>query len=163
MFGGGSTIAIIAGSVGGAIFFIIISLLCIVIFCVKQSQKRRRSHSFDNKMVIEMNPDVKMNNNPSYNIITQNRKQEDQYDYAVHNKSHVQDNTKDTMKIDSNPSYGRVQGVNTVGTKPVYDVDLETNPCYNLCIQMTEDEDENGYVETNPPSIQGANYLKVYI
>ena len=97
-------------------------------------------------MVIEMNLYVKMSDNPSYNIITQNKKQEDKYDYVLHNKSPLQDNTKD------NPSYGRVQGFNTVGTKPVYDVNLETNSCYNSLkesIQMTREEDENGFVETN--------------
>ena len=97
----------------------------IVILCVKQSHKKR-SHSFDNKMVIELNSDVKMSDNPSYSSVTQNRKQEGQYDYVVHiNKFSLLDITKDTIKIDSNPSYGRVQSCNTVGydaTEPDYDV-----------------------------------------
>ena len=127
MSGDGSTIAVTAGSVGGAIFFIITLLSCTVILCVKQSQKRR-SHSFDNNMVIEMNPYVMMSDNPSYNIITQNKKQKDQYDYVLHNKSPLQDNTKDTLKES---------------------------------IQMTREEDENGFVETNSQTIHGESHLKV--
>ena len=140
-----------------------------MILCVKQSQKRR-SHSFDNKMVIELNPDVKMNDNPSYNIITQKRKQEDQYDYVVHNKFSLQDNTKvDTIKMDSNPSYGRIQGCSVIAynhnaTEPDDDINVQTNPSYNSILkestQMTEDEDENGYVETNPQCMRGAGYHK---
>ena len=59
---GGESTPIIAGSVGGAaVFFIII--LCVVILYVRRSHKKR-SHEFDNKMMIEMNSDVKMNTNP---------------------------------------------------------------------------------------------------
>ena len=115
-------------------------------------------------MVIELNPDVKMSDNPSYSIITQNKKQEDQYDYVAHNKFSLQDNTQDTIKMDSNPSYG-VQGCST-STGPVYDhdVNLQTNPSYNslkVSTQIPEGEDENGYVETNPQSMRGAGYLNV--
>ena len=163
--GGESTIPIIAGSLGGAAFFIIIFLMFIVILCVKQSHKKR-SHSFDNKMVIELNSDVKMSNNPSYSIVTQNRKQEDQYDYVLHNKFSLLDNTKDTIKMDSNPSYGRVEGCNTVGhdaTDPDYDVTIQTNPSYNTILKETtkdDSEDQYGYVETNLHSTQTAGYLK---
>ena len=134
-----------------------------MILCVKQSQKKR-SHSFDNKIVIEMNSDVKMSDNPSYSTIIQNWKQEDQYDYVVHDKFSLQDTTKDTIKMDSNPSYGRVQGGSTIAyvTKPDDDINIQTNPSYNSIlkesIKMTEDEDEHGYVETNPQSIHGAGY-----
>ena len=157
MFGDGSTIA---GSVGGAIIFIIILLSCTVILCVKQSQKRR-SHSCDNNMVIEMNPDVKMSDSLSYNTTTQNKIQEDQYDYVLHNKSPLQDNTKDTVKIDYNLSYGRVQGFNTVGTKPVYDVNLPSYNSLKESTQMIKDKDENGCVESNSQTIHGASDLKV--
>ena len=116
-------------------------------------------------MVNEMNPDVKMSDNPSYNITTQNKKQEDQYDYVVHGKFSLQDNTQDTIKMDSNPSYGRIQGCSTVGTGPVDDVNLQTNPSYISLKESThiseEVEDERGYVETNSQSMLGASYLKV--
>ena len=69
-----------------------------------------------------------MSDNPSYNIITQNKKQKDQYDYVLHNKSPLQDNTKDTLKES---------------------------------IQMTREEDENGFVETNSQTIHGESHLKV--
>ena len=34
---------------------------------------------------IELNSDIKMNNNPSYSITKQSTKQEDQYEYVLHN------------------------------------------------------------------------------
>ena len=131
----------------------------ILILFVKQSHKKR-SHSFDNKMVTELNSDVKMSDNPSYSTVTQNRKQEDQYDYVLHNKFSLQDNTQDTIKMDSNPSYGRVQGCNTVGydaTEP--DITIQTNPSY--AIKETKKEDQHGYVETTLHSTLAAGYLKV--
>ena len=135
----------------------------IVILCAKQSHKKR-SHSFDNKMVIELNSDVKMSDNPSYSTVTQNRKQEDQYDYVLHHKFSLLDNTKDAIKMDSNPSFGRVQSCNTVGydaTDPDYDVTIQTNPSYNAILkETTKDEDQHGYVETNSNSIQAAGYLQ---
>ena len=161
--GGGST-PIIAGSVGGAaVFFIII--LCVVILCIRRSHKKR-SHEFDNKMMIEMNSDVKMNTNPSYSITEQNRKQEDQYDYVLHNKISLKDNVQDTIKMDTNPSYGGVQGCNAYDvTEPEYDAAIQPNPSYSSIsketTKMSEDEDEDGYVETNPQSTQRAGYLNV--
>ena len=164
--GGESTIPIIAGSLGGAAFFIIIFLMLIVILCAKQSHKKR-SHSFDNKMVIELNSDVKMSDNPSYSTVTQNRKQEDQYDYVLHHKFSLLDNTKDAIRMDSNPSYGRVQSCNTVGydaTDPDDDVTIQTSrPAYNTILKETtkdDTEDQHGYVETNVHSTQVAGYLK---
>ena len=161
--GGGST-PIIAGSVGGAaVFFIII--LCVVILCIRRSHKKR-SHEFDNKMMIEMNSDVKMNTNPSYSIMKQNREQEDQYDYVLHNKVSLKDNVQDTIKMDTNPSYGRVQGCNAYDvTEPEYDAAIQPNPSYSSIsketTKMSEDEDEDGYVDTNSQSTQRAGYLKV--
>ena len=82
----------------------------------------------------------------------------------------IQDNTKDTIKMDSNPSYGRVQGCYTVAddaTELDYDVTIQTNPSYNSILKeqttkMSEDEDQHGYVETNSYSTHGAaGYLKV--
>ena len=159
--GSESTIPAITGSVGGAAFFLVIFLLCGVMLGVRRSYKIR-SLSLDNKMVIELNSDVKMDDNPSYNIVTQNQgKQDDQYDYVLHNTFSIQDNTKDTIKMDSNPSYGRVQGCYIVAddvTEPDYDVTIQTNPSYNSIlkeqtIKMSEDEDQHGYVETNSYSI----------
>ena len=149
---------------GGAAFFIIIFLFCGVILCVRRSHKKR-SLSLNDKMVIELNSDVKMDGNPSYSIITQNEKQDNQYEYVLHNKFSMQDNTKDTIKMDSNPSYGRVQGCNTVAydaTEQEYDVIIQTNASYNSILKettnMSEDEDQHGYVETNT---HRGGYLKV--
>ena len=147
---------------GAAVFFIII--LCVVILYVRRSHKKR-SHEFDNKMMIEMNSDVKMNTNPSYSITEQNRKQEDQYDYVLHNKISLKDDVQDTIKMDTNPSYGRVQGCNAYDvTEPEYDATIQPNPSYSSIsktTKMSEDEDQDGYVETNSQSTQRAGHLKV--
>ena len=145
---------------GGAAVFCII-LLCVVILYVRQSH-RKRSHEFDNKMMIEMNSDIKMNTNPSYSITKQNTKQEDQYDYVLHSKISLKDDVQDTIKMDSNPSYGRVQGCNAYDvTEPEYDAAIQPNPSYSSIsketTKMSEDEDQGGYVETNSQSIQRAD------
>ena len=107
-----------------------------------------------------------MTTNPSYIITKHNIKQEDQYDNVLQSKSSVQ--KKDTIKMDTNPSYGRVPAYNAADydvTEPGHDVTIETNPSYNSVLKntkkMSEDEDENGYVETNVNNAQTAGYLKV--
>ena len=149
---------------GGAGFFLVTFLLCGVMLGIRLSHKKR-SLSLDNKMI----SDVKMDDNPSYSIITQNEKQDDQHDYVLHKKFSMQDNTKDTIKMDSNPSYGRVQGCYTVAddvTEPDYDVTIQTNPSYDSILKettkMSEDEDQQGYVETSSHSIhRTAGYIKI--
>ena len=154
---------IIAGSVGGgAALFIIIILLFIKILYVRQFHKKK-SHTFDNSMVIEMNSDIKMNTNPSYSITKQNRRQEDEYDYVLHDKISFQNNVQDTIKMESNPSYGRIQGCNAYDAG--YDVAIQSNPSYCSISKETtmiyEQEDEDGYVETNSLSMQKADYQMV--
>ena len=151
----------IAGSVGGAALFFIIIILCVVILYVRRSCKKRL-HEFDDKM-IEMNSDIKMNTNPSYSITEQNKKQENQYDYVLHNKMSLKDDAQDTIKMDSNPSYERAQGYDV--TEPEYAAVIQPNPSYSSISKETtkrsEDEDEDGYVETNSQSTQRAGYLKI--
>ena len=134
-----------------------------MILCVRQFHKKR-SHTFDNTMVIEMNSDIKMNTNPSYSITKQNRRKEDQYDYVLHDKLSFLDNTQDTIKMESNPSYGRVQGCNAYDAG--CDVAIQLNPSYNSISKETnviyEQEDEDGYVETiNSLTMQKADYHEV--
>ena len=169
----GTVVATIAGLVGGAALFIVISLFC-VILCARQYHNKKRSHTFDNNMEAEVSSDIKLNANPSYGYgITkqmQNRKQ-DQYDYVLHKIPSCQDNTQNIVKMDSNPSYGHgnVQSLNTVAhdtTKPAeYDVTIQPNPSHSSILKenvmMYEQEDQDGYVETNSLSTQRADYLKV--
>ena len=145
---------------GAAVFFII--LLCVVILYVRQSHKKR-SHELDNLMMTEINSDVKMNTNPSYNTPEQSRTQEDQYDYVLHDKIFSKGDVQDTVKMDSNPSYRRVQVHNL--TELECDVVIQPNPSYSSISKkttiMSVDEDQDGYVETNSQSMQRADYLKV--
>ena len=114
-------------------------------------------------MVNEMHSDIKMNTNPSYSITNQNGREEDQYDYALQDKLSFLDNTQDTTKMESNPSYGRVQGCNTFDVE--CNVDIQSNPSYNSISKETnmmyEQEDGDGYAETNSLSMHKADYHKV--
>ena len=114
-------------------------------------------------MVVKMNLDIKMNTNPSYSITKQNRRQEDEYDYVLHDKISFQNNVQDTIKMESNPSYGRIQGCNAYDAG--YDIAIQSNPSYRPISKesttMYEQEDQDGYVETNSFSMQKADYHKV--
>ena len=142
---------------GAAVFFIIV--LCVVILYVRQSYKKR-SHELDDRVMIEIDSDIKMKTNPSYSITEQSRKQ-DQYDYVLHNKISLKNDVQDTVKMDSNLSYRRVQAHDV--TEPEYDAAIQPNPSYNSILkEITKmSEDEDGYVETNSQSTQRAGYLKV--
>ena len=161
---GGESTLIIAGSVGGAAVFFIIIMCVIVILYVRRSHKKK-SHEFDNKIMCEINSDIKMNTNPSFSITKQSSEQ-DQYDYVLHDKVALYDNPQGTIKMDTNPSYGRVQSSNAYDlTQPEYDAAIQPNASYSSMsketTKMSEDEDEDGYVETNSQSTQRADYLKV--
>ena len=147
---------------GGVTLFIIISSLCIVILCIRRFHDKKQSHTFDNRIEIELNSDTKMTTNPSYSITEQSRKQEDQYDYVLQDEISLKGD-QDTIKMDSNPSYGRVQGCNACDlTETEYDVAIQSNPSYSFnskeTTKMSEDQD---YVETNLQSTQRADYLEI--
>ena len=109
---------------------------------------------------IELNSDIKMNNNPSYSITKQSTKQEDQYDYVLHNKFFLQNDPQDTIKMDPNPSYGRVHGCNAyVVTEPEYDVAIQPNPSYSSISKEPTRMSEN--VETNSHSTRNADYFEI--
>ena len=68
--------------------------------------------------------------------------------------------------MESNPSYGRVQDCNAYDvTKPESDVPIQPNPYYNSIsketMKISEDEDEDGYVETISQSTQRTDYLEI--
>ena len=164
-------VLIIAGSVGGVALFIIIfiSLLCIIILCARQRHNIKRSPTLDNSTEIEMNSDMEMDANPSYGYGTtkqaKNRKQ-DQYDYVLHKNISGQDNTRNTIKIDSNPSYGRNQNSKTLKydtTEPaVNDVAIQPNSSNSsVCKEATTIYDKDGYVEANSHSAQREDNYKV--
>ena len=117
--------------------------------------------------MIEMSSDMMMNTNPSYSIAEQSTKQEDQYDYVLHDNVALQDDPQGTLKMDSNPSYGTVQICNAIDeTEPEHDAAIQPNPSYSSfskeTIKMSEDQDQDDYVETNSQSTQIAgNYLKL--
>ena len=143
---------------GGAALFIIIILLFVMILCVRQFHKKK-SRTFNNGMVTGMNSNIKMNTNPSYSIIKQNGRQEDEYDDVLCDKITFQDNTEDTLKMESNPSYGGVQGCNAFDAG--CDVSIQSNPSDSSISKETnmmyKQEDEDGYI--NSLSMQKADYF----
>ena len=131
---------------------IISCLLCVILFLVRRSC-RKIVHA-PNKMYTEMNSDIKMNTNPSYEINKQSQTQEDQYDYVAHDQL---DNKHATIEMDTNPlyeianneipiqdnpSYGTVQGSHD---EPECNVTIQANPSYCSNLQDTKKtlEDEN--------------------
>ena len=136
-----------------------------MILCVRWSH-RKKQHTFDKKMITELSSNINMTANPSYNITKHNIEQEDQYDNVLQHKSSLQE--EGTIKMHTNPSYGRVQAYNITDydvTEPDHDVTVQTNPSYDSVMKntktMSEDEDENGYVETNLHNTQTVDYLKL--
>ena len=83
------------------------------------------------------------------------------YDYALH--GNVSGPQATTIKMDSNPSYGRVQGCNACDlTEPEYDAAIQSNPSYSFnSKETTKMSEDQGYVETDLQSTQRADYLEI--
>ena len=103
-------------------------------FCVKQSHKKKAHTVFNNNnMIIEMKSDIKLSTNPSYDITRQNKNQHNEPNYVLYNK-----NTVETIKMDSNPSYGTVQSGNIYdANQPAYDAAIQPNPSYSSIPKKT--------------------------
>ena len=87
------------------------------------------------------------------------------YDYILQGKVSLQGGPQaTTIKMDSNPSYGRVQGCNACDiTEPEYDVAIQSNPSYSFNSKETTkmSKDQDVYVETDLQSTQRADYLEI--
>ena len=114
-------------------------------------------------MDIELNCDIRMSTNPSYSITKQDREKVDEFDYGLQSETSLEYDIQDTIKMDSNPSYGRVQGYDKTETE--YDAVIQQNPSYSSIskdkLKISEDEDQDGYVDCNSQSTQRAYYLKI--
>ena len=132
-------IPIIGGAVGGVILLLMITvMLCIVILCMRRYHKKGKfpvdiynTTKLNENVTVENNPaydvanantmdslystikpgdsDVPITANPSYAVPTKpyNKASEDEYNYAQLNQhSHLED----TIKTDTNPSYGVTTG-----------------------------------------------------
>ena len=145
------------GTVGGTVLFLSI-LLCIIILCFRiyHKKKLRIFDSRENDIIkTELNLDVNMSINPSYDTIKYTRRQDDQYNCAI-----TLNNKQDTMIVDftGDPSFGGDNvAVVTIQSNPLW----TSNSKINKIVSDHEDEDENGYVEPNSLDISAAEYLKV--
>ena len=121
---------VIGGVVGVAILLIIIFVLFIVVCSVRQWLHNKRK-------VTKSSSDINMTSNPSYDINKGNKEQENQtYDYVTPDKLvHFQNSKQVTIKLDTNPSYGRIQEYETSfydsATRPEHDAAI---PSYSMDI-----------------------------
>lgn len=138
-----------------------------MIYSINCSRHKKKSYEFSDKELAELNSDITMITNPSYD------KEETQYDYIKHDKIFQclpQDNKENTIKCDMNPSYGEFQesektfhGCNDT-TQPEYNVTIHAiNPSYEFNSKEIS-EDQDGYVEADQyhsHSREVANYLEI--
>ena len=139
----------------------------------RQSYKKRIHVNAVNKMVTESNSDVIMDSNPSYCngelLSTQNRNShEHQYDYIIDEPGLFKDDdTQGAVRMEHNPSYGRVQGCNTGAAHDTTTVTMQyPNPSYNTNLKSTTRISENEYyVEPNRyhsyNDTRGMGYLEI--
>ena len=117
---------------------------------------------FHSKTITESSPEVNMDH--PYDSITelpnQNKKpfeSHDYYDYVLHQESNDRENA---IKMDSNPSYGGIQGSNDGTTTLEDDVTIQPNPSYDSNLNSLSEDD--GYIETNQHYLQStAGYLRL--
>ena len=146
--------AVIGGAVGGAITLLIIFVLCMVVYSVCWSCKKK-SYKFTNKELAELGSDIIMGTNPSSDINNQSTKEEPQYDFIESDKIFQclhQDDKKDNIKWDINPSHGGVQEAETAfydnTTQPGCDVAIQVNlSCCSHSREISKDQDS--YAKTD--------------
>ena len=130
---------------------------------------KKKPHTFDNRNVdvieTEINLDINgMTSNPSYTI-KQNTKQEDQYDYisTSDNEFVPQDViTQHYTVADLNPTPEDSEAATNYD-----DIIVQSNTLHSSStsaieiVEVYENKDEDGYVETNSPNTQPAGYLEI--
>ena len=104
--------AIIGGSVGGVIVLLLMItvVLCTVIVCVRRSHEKGR-FTLNNKVfynTTKLNANVTIEYNPSYDVPTKpySKTSEYDYDYVQPNELVQHSDLEDTIKMETNPSYG---------------------------------------------------------
>ena len=116
---------------GAVLFFFVIIFLCFIILCIRKSHKKG-SHTFDNKIDIEITSDVKLQTNPSY-AFKQNR------------NNALQDN----IKMESTSSYTKVECSN-YAYHAIEVAPIQPNPSYSsISKETTSIHDQDSNVETN--------------
>ena len=139
-------------------------MILLVILCTGKSHKKK-TYLISNKEIAELGSDIKMTSNPSYDTI---KKQECQYNNPTHTEVPQCSFKQDTIKLDTNPSYGEIQECETlfydyVNPPLCEDVTIQPNPSYSSNSRKIS-EDQNGYVKTDVCRSQSAeetDYLKL--
>ena len=123
--------------------------------CIRKSRKKK-TYLIRNKEIAELGSDINMTSNPSYDII---KKQEHQYNNPTHTEVPQCSFKQDTIKLDTNPSYGEIQECETLFydyvNPPLRDVIIQPNPSYSSNSRKIS-EDQNGYVKTDEYRSQSA-------
>ena len=93
-------------------------VLCIVILCMRNTENNpscdiTKANTVDS-LFITGGLDVPITANPSYAVLTKSyvKTSEDEYNYAQPNEFNEHSGLKDTIKMDTNPSYGVTTGEN---------------------------------------------------
>ena len=132
----------VIGGVVSVAVLIIIFVLCVVVCTVRQWLHNKRK-------VTKLGSDINMTSNPSYDINKGNKKQEYlTYDYVTPDELvHFQDSKQDTIKLDTNPSYGRIQEHET----SFYDSATHdaATPSYTSNLTKTSADGHDGYVKSD--------------
>ena len=151
---------IIGGAVSVTVLLIIIFVLCIVVCSVRQWLHSKRK-------ITKSGSDINMTSNPSYDIKKGNKKQEYQtYDYVTPDELvHFPNNKQDTVKLDTNLSYGRIQEHETSFydsvTRPEHDVAIQLNPSYTNNLTKTSDNVSDEYVKSDQDYSHSARETEV--
>ena len=130
---------------------------------------KKKTYLFSNK---EIASDITMTSNPSYTTNKQTEKQEYQYDCVTCSEDFRSLSQEDTIKLDANPSYGKVEENETLfydyanAPLPRCDIVMQLNPSYSKSSEPARNlpEDQDGYVKTNQcysRDIEGTDYLEL--
>ena len=137
------TSAAIGGAVGGALGATV--MLIIVIIYVRYScthKKKTKTNPYDNKQV---NESVNMTVNTVCNVA----KPKNRIEYAKHTELPFQGDKYDTIKMDSNPSYGTAKDFNSVDydsvTQPSSDVIIQPNLSYGTGLKSSSNTSGDQY------------------
>ena len=156
-----NTGAIIGGAVGGTALSVIICVFCIVLFLMRQLC----NNQYSNKQVTKLDSDIEMASNPAYDVTKQSIKEEFYCDYEYS----FQDYTQDTIKLDTNPSYGVVPEYNRLGNNSDNAVQSQCSdanqpyPSYRGNSKSSREiyDNQDGCINTDLNGTKGSDYVEI--
>ena len=150
-------------------------VLCIVILCMRRCHQKADNNVSYN--TTELNTDVTIHPNPSYDVAKVNTVptkpySEDEYNYVQPNEFNQRSGLEDTIKMDTNPSYGVTTGgdratafsthSDTKATTKQYDYDYvcDDRLLHHITAANTTSDDVKKDI---PASVDQSHYMEVSI